>query len=65
VSRHDRFGERTDDDLPICTRCSAVLIKPESIAAGRCIECRLNQPLKPKTLADTGSAWRRKKLTDG
>jgi hypothetical protein len=58
----DRFGERTDDDYEYCDRCGCVLLRSDSVLAGRCRECVLDEPVKRETrLADTRSARRRRK----
>jgi hypothetical protein len=45
--RYDRTGEPYDDaDYPTCTRCGGLLLRPESVKRGLCVECSLVSPLK-------------------
>jgi hypothetical protein len=47
MGNRDRFNERIDDDLPTCRHCHGILIRPESVSRGVCLECFLSQPVKP------------------
>jgi hypothetical protein len=60
--RYNRFGDREEeDDDDFCQSCGALLMRPESIRARKCADCRLEAPLKPpESLADTRSAKRRR-----